>query len=108
MAKKDSAETTAAVVEVLREPAEVRHADQLQALQQNDTDKPPTPWRLSPRAVLRYVVGGKPLKAKIDGKSIEVPITRKFFGDDALVERARNAHASPYEHAEDAGRGPRA
>jgi MoxR-like ATPase len=38
--------------------------------------------------VLTYVLGGKPLKAKLNGKSVEVPITRKFFGDDDLVERA--------------------
>jgi MoxR-like ATPase len=81
MAKKTNAE-------VLREPAEVRYADQLEALKQNDADEPPAPWRLSPRAVLNYVVGGKTLKAKLDGKSVDVPITRKFFGDDALVERA--------------------
>jgi len=72
----------------LREPAEVRHADQLEALRQNDPDKPPTPWRLSPRSVLTYITGGKALKAIINGKAVEVPITRKFFGDDALVERA--------------------
>ena len=74
--------------EVLREPAEVRYADQLEALKQNDPDTAPTPWKLSPRAVLTYVTGGKPLKAKINGKAIEVPITRKFFGDDTVVERA--------------------
>src|SRR5438309_10349604 len=74
--------------DVLREPAEVRYADQLEALRQNDSDTPPTPWRLSPRAVLAYIVGGKTLKAKLDGKTVDVPITRKFFGDDALVERA--------------------
>jgi MoxR-like ATPase len=72
----------------VREPAEVRYADQLETLRQNDPDKPPKPWRLSPRAVLSYIVGSKPLKAKFNGKSAEVPITRKFFGDDALVERA--------------------
>jgi MoxR-like ATPase len=74
--------------DVLREPAEVCYADQLEALRQNDPDTPPKPWRLSPRAVLTYVTGGKALKAKIDGKSVEVPITRKFFGDDSIVERA--------------------
>ena len=74
--------------DVLREPAEVCYADQLEALRQNDPDTPPKPWRLSPRAVLTYVTGGKPLKAKINGKNVDVPITRKFFGDDALVERA--------------------
>ncbi len=66
----------------------MRYADQLEALRQNDTETPPTHWRLSPRSVLLYIVGGKTLKAKIDGKSVDVPITRKFFGDDGLVERA--------------------
>lgn len=72
----------------VREPAEVRHADQIEALKQNDPDTPPKPWLLSPRAVLSYIVGGKTLTAKIDGKNVEVPITRKFFGDDAIVERS--------------------
>jgi MoxR-like ATPase len=83
MAKKPEAPS-----EVLREPAEVRYADQLEALKQNDTETPPPNWRLSPRAALTYVTGGKSLKAKLDGKSVEVPITRKFFGDDGIVERA--------------------
>jgi MoxR-like ATPase len=74
--------------DVQREPAEVRYADQLEALRQNDPDTPPAPWRLSPRSVLTYILGGKPLKAKLNGKTVEVPITRKFFGDDELVERA--------------------
>jgi MoxR-like ATPase len=73
---------------VLREPAEVRYADQLEALRQNDTETPPTNWRLSPRSVLTYVIGGKSLKANINGKPTEVAITRKFFGDDGIVERA--------------------
>ena len=74
--------------DVLREPAEVRHADQFEALKQNDPDTPPAPWKLSPKAVFTYVTGGKTLKAKLDGKSVDVPITRKFFGDDGIVERA--------------------
>src|SRR5438128_2572963 len=94
MGKRDAEDNEAADVkepvntEVLREPAEVRYADQLQALRQNDADKPPAPWKLSPRAVLSYIVGGKTLKAKRNGKTADVPITRKFFGDDGLVERA--------------------
>src|SRR5689334_6139932 len=75
--------------EVLREPAEVRYRHQLEALAQADGDAKPPSWKLSPRAVLQYVVGTKkPVKATIDGKSVEVPITRKFFGDDAIVERS--------------------
>jgi MoxR-like ATPase len=74
--------------DVLREPAEVRYADQLEALRQNDPDTPPAPWKLSPRSVLAYVTGGQTLEAKVNGKSVKVPITRKFYGEDALVERA--------------------
>ncbi len=74
---------------ILREPAEVRYADQLEALRQHQTDTPPASWKLSPRSVLAYVVGAKkPLTATIAGKKVEVPITRKFFGDDGIVERA--------------------
>lgn len=74
--------------DVLREPAEVRYADQIEALRQHDAEAPPANWRLSPRSVLAYVTGGKTLRATIGGKVIDVPITRKFFGDDGLVERS--------------------
>lgn len=77
-----------AKLDQVREPAEIRHRDQIEALKQNDPDTPPRPWQLSPRSVLAYVVGGKTLKAKIDGKTVDVPITRKFFGDDSIVERS--------------------
>lgn len=86
MAKKEASESAATTV--LREPAEIRHADQIEALRQNDPDTPPPAWKLSPRSVFTYIVGGKPLKLKDNGKSTEVPITRKFFGEDSLVERA--------------------
>lgn len=74
---------------ILREPAEQQYRVQLEALKQNDKDTPPSAWKLSPRSVLAYIVGtAKPLKATIDGKAQEVAITRKFFGDDSIVERA--------------------
>jgi len=73
---------------VLRLPAEQIFADQLEALRQNDPDTPPSSWKLSPRSVLTYVIGGKPLDATINGKKQKVEITRKFFGDTAIVERA--------------------
>src|SRR5262245_66536019 len=72
---------------ILREPAEVRYADQLEALKQNDAETPPANWKLSPRSVLAYIIGGKNLKATINGKYVEVPITRKFFGDDGILDR---------------------
>ncbi len=94
--KSKPAEPTAPVLaaprpssrDALREPAEVLHRLELEALRQNDRDTPPPSWNLSPRSVLTYVVGGKTLPAKVDGKSVDVPITRKFFGDDGLVERS--------------------
>jgi MoxR-like ATPase len=73
---------------VLRLPAEVIHAEELEALRQADTEKPPSSWKLSPRSVLSYIVGGKTLAATIGGKKKNVEITRKFFGDTAIVERA--------------------
>ena len=74
--------------DALRLPAEIVYADQLEALRQNDADTPPASWRLSPRSVLAYVTGGKTLDATVNGKKQKVEITKKFFGDPAIVERA--------------------
>lgn len=74
--------------DVLRWPAEVIYADQLDALRQCESDKPPSSWKLSPRSVLTYIIGGKTLEATIGGKKTKIEITRKFFGDTAIVERA--------------------
>jgi MoxR-like ATPase len=98
MAKKNG-KTTAApsgataaerdrTADVLRLPAEVLFADQLEALRQNEADAAPLSWKLSPRSVLTYIIGGKTLDATIGGKKQKVEITRKFFGDTAIVERA--------------------
>jgi MoxR-like ATPase len=74
--------------DILRRPAETQFADELAALRQNEADVLPLSWKLSPRSVLTYVLGGKTLEAEIDGKKRKVEITRKFFGETALVERA--------------------
>jgi hypothetical protein len=60
MAKKPAAPTAPATSasDILRESAETRYADQLEALKQNDTETPPANWKLSPRSVLTYVIGG--------------------------------------------------
>jgi hypothetical protein len=62
---------------VLRAPAEVLHAEELKALAKADKDPRPPGWKLSPRAVRSFICG-----------SDKPSITRKFFGDDAMVERA--------------------
>jgi MoxR-like ATPase len=88
--KEEVAEPVASVAlsDQLRAPAEIRYADQLEALRQNDQDAKPRAWRLSPRSVLAYIVGGSTLKAEINGMKVDVPITRKFFGEDGIVERS--------------------
>jgi MoxR-like ATPase len=83
---------------MLREPAEVRYAAELAALAAADTAPRPPGWRLSPRAVRTFVVGsgGTPpatAKAVAKGKKPAAPaagveITRKFHGDDAMIDRA--------------------
>src|SRR3569833_4012057 len=89
MAKETASDKPADKLDILREPAEVQYAAQLAALAQNDSDTPPSAWKLSPRSALAYIVGtAKPLKLTVNGKATELAITRKFFGDDALVERA--------------------
>lgn len=78
----------AAATDRVREPAEVRYADELQALAASDKDPRPESWRLSPRTVLAYVLGGTSVDAVVDGKKRAVPITTKFYGDRSIVERA--------------------
>lgn len=66
--------------------AEVRYAKELAALAYNDRgNSRPAGWRLSPAAVRDFIIGrDKPIA--FDGEKVE--ITQKFYGDNALVERA--------------------
>ncbi|WP_233259525.1 AAA family ATPase [Ramlibacter sp. WS9] len=48
-----------------RPPAEVLHADELAALARSDRDPRPPGWRLSMKAVRRFVVGDHDIKTKI-------------------------------------------
>jgi len=67
-------------VDEIRRPAELRYAGELAALRADDAaagaDLPPG-WLLSPRSVRSFVVGEPRLG-----------VTRKFYGDDPLVDRA--------------------
>jgi MoxR-like ATPase len=69
-------------VEVLRQPAEVKYAEELVYLSSIDTGKRPFSWKLSPRMIRTFILGSTP------ADKIERPIAQKFFGDPALVERA--------------------
>ncbi|HEY7122783.1 MAG TPA: AAA family ATPase [Ktedonobacterales bacterium] len=74
----------------LRPPAEIVYARELSALAANDRGPKPTGWKLSPRSVRTFVVGseGQPLQHEWEGKRTETIVTRKFYGDDVLIERA--------------------
>jgi MoxR-like ATPase len=63
--------------QVLRPSAEDQYAQELEALAKADLDPRPPGWKLSPRAVRSFICGSEKPK-----------ISRKFYGDDALVERA--------------------
>jgi MoxR-like ATPase len=81
---------------MLREPAEVRHAAELAALAAADAGPKPPGWKLSPRAVRTFVLGSgdaaaptpKPAKAKKPAPADAPVITRKFHGDEAMIDRA--------------------
>lgn len=63
---------------LLKPPVEIRYADELNALRNADTGKKPENWLLSPQAVRTFILGGSAGNTKI---------SRKFYGNDALVER---------------------
>jgi len=64
------------VKEVLRAPAEQRFSDELARLAAGDNDARPKGWKLSPRAVRRFILGDKAAN-----------VSQKFYGDDPLVDR---------------------
>jgi MoxR-like ATPase len=66
-----------AVSEVIRAPAEVRSKDELERLHAWDTFPKPTGWRLSPRAVEKFLLGDSALN-----------IRPKYIGDRDRVQVA--------------------
>lgn len=64
------------VSDVLQAPAEQRFADELSRLAGADSEPRPKGWRLSPRAVRRFILGDPTIQ-----------VTQKFYGDDPLVDR---------------------
>ena len=74
-----AAKSAAAASDVLREPAERLFAHELAALAEVDTHEKPVGWKLSPRAVLTYILGGK---------AGAVEVTPKYVGAPRLVEIA--------------------
>ncbi|MGJ4896754.1 MULTISPECIES: AAA family ATPase [unclassified Bradyrhizobium] len=64
----------------LRRSAEALHAHELEALAQEDTRARPAQWRLSPQAVVTYLMGGRTKSG--------VEITPKYIGNRRLIETA--------------------
>ncbi|MGJ5175661.1 ATP-binding protein [Bradyrhizobium oligotrophicum] len=64
----------------LRSSAEALHAHELAALAQEDTRARPAQWRLSPQAVVTYLMGGRTKSG--------VEISPKYIGNRRLIETA--------------------
>ncbi|MHC4398512.1 MAG: ATP-binding protein [Planctomycetota bacterium] len=80
MAKKKATSAAASGNgDMLRQPAEILYAEELDALVKADKYDKPAGWRMSPRAVLTYICGGK--CGKLD-------VTPKYIGYQRLVEIA--------------------
>lgn len=69
----------AAKKELLRLPAEELYKKEIEAIKKEDNDKVPEGWQMSPKAVLKFITGGK-------AKGIN--ITPKYIGNNRLVEIA--------------------
>jgi MoxR-like ATPase len=86
MAKKAPATAAPAEVKadgaILRQPAEVKYADELAYLAAVDTSPRPFTWRLSPRMVRTFILGSRP------ADKLDRVITQKFYGDPSVVERS--------------------
>ncbi len=69
---------------MMRPPMEVQYHEELEALAANDAARKPIGWKLSPQAVRTFILGSKkPLQ--YDGR--EITIKKKYYGNDALIER---------------------
>jgi len=73
----------------LRPPCEILFADELTALRASDSGKKPEGWQLSPQAVRTFIVGSnnKSLNYDSNGTRQSIVVRRKFYGDDALIDR---------------------
>ena len=68
--------------EILRAPAEVKYAEELDWLESVDDGPKPFSWRLSPKMVRLFILGSE----RSDGLDRE--IGQKWFGDRSFVERS--------------------
>ncbi|MQY27521.1 ATP-binding protein [Nocardia aurantia] len=70
------------MTEILRAPAEVKYAEELDWLESVDDGHKPFAWRLSPKMVRLFILGSE----RADG--LDRQIEQKWFGDRSFVERS--------------------
>jgi MoxR-like ATPase len=68
--------------ELLRAPAEIKYAEELDWLESVDDTAKPFSWRLSPKMIRLFILGSE----RSDG--LEREISQKWFGDRSFVERS--------------------
>jgi MoxR-like ATPase len=68
--------------DLLRSPAEIKYAEELDWLESVDDGPRPFTWRLSPKMVRLFILGSE----RADG--LEREIAPKWFGDRSFVERS--------------------
>jgi MoxR-like ATPase len=68
--------------DLLRAPAEIKYAEELDWLESIDDNPKPFSWRLSPKMIRLFILGSE----RADGLDREV--SQKWFGDRGIVERA--------------------
>ncbi|PPS88113.1 ATP-binding protein [Streptomyces sp. MH60] len=68
--------------DLLRAPAEIKYAEELDWLESIDDGPKPFSWRLSPKMVRLFILGSE----RSDGLDREV--SQKWFGDRSFVERS--------------------
>ncbi|BAY07148.1 ATP-binding protein [Calothrix sp. NIES-2098] len=67
---------------MLRQPAELKYAEELEYLASIDKGTKPFSWRLSPQMVRTFVLGSTP------SQKLDHQIEQKWYGDSAIAERA--------------------
>ncbi len=70
--------------ESIKPPVEVRYREELEALRNTDTGRRPQNWQMSPRAVRTFILGSA---RPVEYQGKEYRIEKKYFGNDALIER---------------------
>ena len=69
---------------MIKPPVEVLYKEELDALIKNDDGVKPVNWMLSPKSVRKFILGSS---TPLQYNNKEVMISKKFFGNDSLVER---------------------